>query len=107
MSSLANTTWNLTQDGEPGLITTVAFGPADAPPGRSGGFGTMTNSDGQTPMVWVESGSSFMIQLQDQDPGYATLTTYAGTHAEGAGSGWSSNFTIGFSASGFSLTRKA
>ena len=106
MSTLSKTTWTLQQDGGGAYSATVVFGANDAPPGRSGGTGTYTDSSGSTPLVWVEQGSAFMFQFQNQDPSYSTLTTYTGTHGEGAGSGWLSNFLVNFCNTGFSITKQ-
>ena len=104
MNSLAKTTWTYTPDNG-GPSAQLAFGPNIGPPGSSGGNGTYTDSSGATPVVWVENGSSFMFQQQNQNPQISTLTTSTGTHANGAGSGWTSNFLINFSAVGFSITK--
>lgn len=114
MSTLAKTTWTLESDDAPGVTTTLAFGPNSAPPGNSGGSGTMTVNDPSNPppytcpFAWVETGDgAFMLQLQNQNPGYSTLTTYAGTHANRAGSGWFSNFNINFSNTKFSMVKSS
>jgi hypothetical protein len=115
MSTLANTTWSLEQDGMPSNITiTLKFGPNQAPPSGSGGPGTMTIIDPanppsySTPFVWVETGDgAFLLQLQNQSPSYTTLTTYTGTHANRAGSGWFSNFNVNFSKTKFSMVKSA
>lgn len=115
MSTLANTTWNLEQDEMPSNITiTLKFGPNQAPPNGSGGPGTMTIIDPtnpppyDTPFVWVETGDgAFLLQLQNQSPSYTTLTTYTGTHANRAGSGWFSNFNVNFSKTKFSMVKSA
>ncbi len=112
MSTLANTTWTLETDEGPGVTITLAFGPNAAPPGNSGGQGTMTVNDPSNPppytcpFYWTETGDgSFMLQLQNQDSGYSTLTTYAGTHANRAGSGWFTNFSVNFSDTKFSMMK--
>lgn len=105
MNSLANTTWTLEQDGAGSYSATVSFGANSAPTGASGGNGTYTDTSGSTPIVWVENGHEFMFQQTNQDPGYATLTTYTGTHRSGAGSGWLSNFLVNFCNTGFSITK--
>ena len=109
MSNLANTTWKLTKDGVPPAqyAAVVAFGPLNAPPGAIGGQGTYQDpQSGSTPFFWVEdSKGGFMFQFQNQDPGYSTLTTYTGTHSDGAATGWSSNFSVGFSSTGFGMVK--
>ena len=107
MTTLAKTKWILVLDGVPSkdYSAQLAFGPSSAPPGCSGGQGTMVDQSGQTPFVWVEDGNEFMFQLQNQSPAYSTLTTYSGVQRVNAGNGWSSNFLVNFSKTAFSMTK--
>ena len=101
MSSLANTSWNINIQGTGGVLT---FGASIAPPGQSGGNGNLLIQGDPTPFVWIEDGYDFMIQLQNQNPGYSTLTTYNGNHRGGSGNGWFSNFLVNFCTTPFSMT---
>lgn len=103
MTSLANTTWTLTLDGAEGYQATVTFGEAQYPTGGSGNFSD--NQGANNSIYWVENTNDFMFQMQNQDSSYTTLTTYTGHHATGAGSGWSSNFSVNASTTGFSIIK--
>lgn len=108
--TLANTTWKMQIDdgGEGDNSSELKFGPINAPPGRIGGSGSITDSQGTTtPFVWAEDPGKykFMIQLQNQSPDYSTLTTYSGSYSIAVGQGWFTDFNINFSHNTFSMMR--
>ncbi|MEQ9277989.1 MAG: hypothetical protein RLN83_00725 [Balneola sp.] len=108
MSLLANTNWSLTITDNPDTMT-IKFGPSMGPPGTSGGMCTIEedspSGNTSTPYVWVEQGNNFMLQAQNQNPGYSSLTTYSGTLTNGTGEGWFTNFLINFSNLSFSIKK--